>query len=142
MDTPLATNESKKQLRPNNVVIIPSSLDTDFFKWWCIIFRPFIKLTNREIDVVASFLKQRWELSKHISDVAILDTMVMSEDTRRKVMEECNITLQHLYVVMGSLRKNNIIVNNAINPKIIPNIREDDNGRFQLLILFKDNKEQ
>lgn len=126
--------------KPNNVVAVPVSSDIEFFKRWCIFLRPFINLTNREIDIIASFLKQRWELSKNISDPAILDTMVMSESTKNKVIEECNITQQHFYVVMSNLRKNKVIVDNKINPRLIPNIRKDDKGCFQLLILFKEIK--
>ncbi len=136
------TKAKPSNTKPNNIVTVPTSLDLEFFKWWCIFLRPFINLTNREIDVIASFLKQRWELSKNISDPAILDTMVMSEATKNKVIEECNITQSHFYVVMSNLRKNNIIVNNTIHPRLIPNIRKDDNGCFQLLILFKDKKKK
>lgn len=134
-----ATNKSELH-KPNNVVTVPTSPGLEFFKWWCIFLRPFINLTNREIDIISSFLKQRWELSKNISDPAILDTVIMSEATRNKVIEECNITQQHFYVVMSNLRKNKVIVNNTINPRLIPNIRKDDNGCFQLLILFKETK--
>jgi len=130
--------ERKRLPKPNNIVTVSTKLDTEFFKWWCIFLRPLINLTDREIDVIASFLKHRWELSKHISDPAILDTVLMSEDTKKKVIEECHITLQHFYVVMSNLRKSKVISNNVINPRLIPNIREDDNGYFQLLILFKD----
>ena len=130
---------TKKLPKPNNIVAVPASLDNNFFRWWCVFLRPFVNLTNREIDVIASFLKQRYELSKHISDPSILDIMVMSEDTKKKVIEECGLTLQHFYVVMSNLRKNKVIVNDVINPRLIPNIRKDDNGVFQLLILFKDN---
>lgn len=126
--------------KPNTVVTVPTSPGKEFFKKWCIFLRPFINLTNREIDIIASFLKQRYELSKNISDPAILDTMVMSESTKNKVIEECNITQQHFYVVMSNLRKNKVIVDNIINPRLIPNIREDDNGCYKLLILFKENK--
>jgi hypothetical protein len=135
---PALRKENRKLPKPNNVVMVPTSSPLDFFRWWCVFLRPFVKLTNREIDVIASFLKQRWELSKHISDPAILDTMVMSEEIKKKVMEECKITLQHFYVVISNLKKNNIIHNNVINPRLIPNIRQDDNGCFQLLILFKE----
>ncbi len=137
---PEAKKEGRRLSKPNNVVMVPTSSELDFFKWWCVFLRPFVKLTNREIDVIASFLKQRWELSKSISDPGILDTMVMSEDTKKKVMEECNITLPHFYVVISNLKKNKIIANNVINPRLIPNIRQDDNGCFQLLILFKENQ--
>ena len=140
MTTATTPGEGRKLPKPNNIVTIPTSLDTDFFKWWCIYLRPFINLTDREIDVVAAFLRQRWRLSKSISDPAILDQMVMSEDTRTKVQEECSISSQYLYVVMSHLRKNKVIINNVLNPRLIPNIRLDDNGCFQLLVLFKDNK--
>ena len=96
----------------------------------------------RELDVTASFLKQRWELSKSIDDPSILDEMVMSESTKKKVIDECEITKQHFYVVMSNLRKNKVIINDKINSRLIPNIRKEDNGCFQLLILFKDNKKK
>lgn len=140
------TNNKVKQKqvlpKPNNIVPVPTKMGIEFFKWWCIFLRPFINLTNREIDVIASFLNQRWELSKIISDPSILDTMVMSETTKNKVIEECNITQQHFYVIMSNLRKNKVIVNNIINPRLIPNIRKDDNNVFQLLILFKDTSKK
>ena len=132
---------AKEMHKPNNIVTIPVNKDdSDFFKWWLVLLRPFVSLTNREIDVVAEFLKQRWELSKAISDPVILDTMVMSENTKAKVIDACHITQQHFYVVMSNLRKNKVIVNDIINPRLIPNIRETDNGCFQLLILFKEKK--
>lgn len=143
MEKAASTNRQEGRtglLKPNNIMTIPTSIGIEFFKWWCIFLRPFIKLTNRETDVIASFLKQRWELSKNISDPAILDTMVMSEATKSRVIEECGITQQHFYVVMSNLRKNKVIVNDIIEPRLIPNIRKDDNGCFQLLILFKDVK--
>ncbi len=141
MENAASTNRQEGRaglLKPNNIMTIPTSIGIEFFKWWCIFLRPFIKLTNRETEVIANFLKQRWELSKNISDPAILDTMVMSEATKSRVIEECGITQQHFYVVMSNLRKNKVIVNDIIEPRLIPNIRKDDNGCFQLLILFKD----
>lgn len=139
-----STKEVRKRnfLKPNNIMTVPTAIGLDFFKWWCIFLKPFIKLTNRERDVIASFLNQRWELSKNINNPAILDTMVMSDTTKNKVIEECHITQQHFYVVMSNLRKNKVIENDIINPRLIPNIRKDDDGCFQLLILFKDIKKK
>lgn len=124
---------------PNNLIRVPTSLDTDFFKWWCTFLRPFVKLTDKEIDVVSSLLKQRWEMSKIISDPSTLDRQLMESSTREKIIEECHITQAHYYVIMSSLRKNRVIINNCINPKLIPNIKEENgNFTFQLLILFKE----
>ena len=135
-----STPKARKLPKPNNIMMVSTSLSTDFFKWWCVYLRPFISLTDREIDVLANLLKQRWQLSQHISDQGILDMMLLSEDTRQKIQKECNITAQHLCVVIGSLRKKEALNGNVINPRLIPNVRATDDGCFQLLVLFKDPK--
>ena len=144
MDTQVSQKKGggKKLPKPNNIVTVPTALDTDFFRWWCIFLRPFVNLTNREVDIVACFLRIRWELSRHISDPTILDKLVMSEEIRAKVKAECKVTSQYLSVVMSNLRKNKVIENNILNPRLVPNIRPDDNGCFQLLVLFKDTKKK
>lgn len=120
----------------NNVIRIPTSLNSKFFRYWFEFLQPFHKLTEREIDVITSLVKQRYELGKVIKDDEILDRVTMSEDTKRKVREECNMTLPHFQVIMGKLRKSKVIIDNKINPRFIPNIREDS-GTFQLLLLFE-----
>ena len=121
--------------KANNVVRIPCSLDGSFFRYWFLFLKPFHKLTDREIDVITCFVKHRYELSKVIKDDDILDRVVMSEDTKRKVREECNITLPHFQVIMGKLRSSKVIIDGKINPRFIPNI-EEENGFFKLLLLF------
>ena len=122
--------------RPNNIVRVPCSLSKNFFRYWFMFLEPFHKLTDREIDVITSFVKQRYELSKVIKDNDILDKVTMSEDTKRKVREECNITLPHFQVIMGKLRKNKVIVDGKINSRFIPNI-DEETDTFQLLLLFE-----
>jgi hypothetical protein len=121
--------------KANNIVRISTSLNTNFFKYWFEFLKPFHNLTEREINVISSFVKNRYELSKVIKDDDILDKVVMSEDTKRKVREECNITLPHFQVIMSKLRKNKVILDGRINPKFIPNIVEEEDS-FQLLLLF------
>lgn len=93
--------------KANNIIRVPTSLNTDFFKYWFRFLHPFHNLTNREIEVIACLVKHRFELSKVIKDNDILDKVTMSEDVRKKVMEECNITLPHYSIIMGKLRKSN-----------------------------------
>lgn len=119
----------------DNVVRIPCKLDYSFFKMWFMFLQPFHHLTEREMEVATSFVKQRYELSKVVSDNDILDKLVMSEDTKRKVREECNITLPHFQVIMGKLRKNNIIIDGKLNPRYIPRVIEES-GSFKLMLLF------
>lgn len=119
----------------NNVITIPTSIEGNFFKYWFEFLRPFHKLTDREIDVISSFVKHRCILSKVIQDVDILDKVTMSEDTKRKIREECNITQAHFQVIMTKLKKSKVIVNGKINPKFIPRLNGDDKN-FQLLLSF------
>lgn len=130
-------NQNNKLFKINNTVRVPCSLDKSFFKFWFMFLEPYHHLTNREIDVAASFVKQRYELSKVIQDNNILDKVSLSDDIKRKVREECNITLAHFQVIMGKLRKNKVIENNRINPKFIPNIKPNDDNSFKLLLLFE-----
>jgi hypothetical protein len=125
--------------KPDNMVTIEGTPSKNFFKWWCIIMTPFIGLTPKEIDLVSSLLKQRHELSKKILDPILLDSQLMDNKTRDKVLKECNITLAHFYVLMSSLRSKGIITESGINSKVIPRISEDNNGFCQLLFLFKDD---
>lgn len=121
--------------KANNVIRIPTSLTGKFFNYWLQFLKPYHQLTEREIEVATSFLKHRYELSKVIKDNKILDKVTMSEDTKKKVREECNVTLPHFQVIMGKLRKNKVIVDGVINPRFIPNIDEESNS-VQLLLYF------
>ena len=122
--------------KANNIVRIPTSLNGKFFTYWFEFLLPFHNLTSREIDVITAFVKQRYQLSKVIKDDNILDKVIMSEDIKKKVREECNITLPHFQVIMGKLRKNKVIIDGKINPRFIPNI-DEETGYFQLLLLFE-----
>ena len=119
----------------DSIVRIPCKVDGKFFRYWFEFLKPFHHLTEREMDVITSFVKQRYELSKVITDSDILDKVTMSEDTKRKVREECGITPPHFQIVMSKLRKSKVIIDNKINPRYIPNVKEE-NGSFKMMLLF------
>ena len=121
--------------RINNVITIPTSIEGKFFRYWLEFLRPFHRLTDREIDVTASFLKHRYELSKVVSDQEVLNKLTMSEDTKRKVREDCQISQAHFQVIMTKLKKSKVIDNGRIHPKFIPKMNEDSNN-CQLLLHF------
>ena len=75
--------------KPNNVIVLKSSLNGKFFRMWLEFLRPFHKLTEREMDVLSVFLKERFDLSKVVSDQEILDKLTMGEDTKRKIEIAC-----------------------------------------------------
>ena len=122
--------------KPNSVIKVQTSVNTDFFRLWLEFLRPFHRLTNKELEVATCFIKHYYELSKVISDPKILNQVSMSDEVKRKIREECNIKLPNFQVIMGKLKKNKVIVDGKINPKFIPDITEE-NGYFQLLLLFE-----
>lgn len=119
----------------DSIVRIPCKVDGKFFRYWFEFLQPFHNLTEREMDVITSFVKQRYELSKVIKDNEILDKVTMSEDTKKKVREECDISLPHFQVIMGKLRKNKVFIDGKINPRYIPSV-DEENGSFKMMLLF------
>jgi hypothetical protein len=117
---------------------ISTSLKGKFFKQWFKFLLPYHGLTDREMDIAAAFLLKRYELSKVISDSNILESVLMNEDTKRSIREECDVKHQHFQVIMSKLRKANIIVDNKINPRFIPNIKEGKES-FNLMLMFTFN---
>ena len=122
--------------KPDSVILMPCNDLTSFYKKWFELLRPFHHLTDREIDVAAAFVRQRYELSKKISDPDLLDQVLWSEQSRKEIRESCNMTQAHFQMVVSSLRKCRMIIDNRINPRYIPNLTGDDND-FSLLIYFK-----
>ena len=122
--------------RVNNVIRIPTSLKGRFFRLWIEFLTPLHGLTNREKDVVASFIKNRFELSSVISDDVLLDKWLMSDDIKTKVKEECGVSEAFFQVILGKLRKTGVIIDGRINPKFIPKNISKDDPSFQLLLYF------
>lgn len=122
--------------RANNVIRVPASLQGKFFRKWIEFLTPLHDLTNREKDVVAAFIKARFNLSKSIPDPTWLDKAVMSDEIKVKVKEECNVSDAFFQVILGKLRKTGIIVDGKIAPKFIPKSLSADDKSFQLLLYF------
>ena len=83
----------------DNVIPLSCSLH-DFFKAWLNFIKPLHNLTEREQDVTAAFLRNRHELSSKISDAKILNQVLFSEQTKKKIMEETGLSVAHFQVIM------------------------------------------
>ena len=120
----------------NNVIALSQKpLGDKVFKYWFTFLRPLHDLTDREIDVLASFAKYRYEMMKVVKDEKLLGTLLMSNETKKKIREECGISLAHFQVIMSKLKKSKVIINDQLNPKLLPNIDEDSSS-LNLLLLF------
>ena len=65
----------------------------------------------------------------------------MSNNIKKEIISELGITLQHFQVMIGSLRRNGVLVNNRINPKFIPSLQEGSDY-LTLMFYFKIEDEQ
>lgn len=120
----------------NNVITLKcSKKDGTFFKYWLLFTRPFHKLTDTELGVAAALLSKRHDLSKVISDNNLIDKVLFSEETKAVIREESGLTPSHFQVIIGILKKKGFIVDRKVNPKYIPNMKDDKNN-FHLLLCF------
>jgi hypothetical protein len=115
------------------------SPEGDFFRYWVAFLKPLHELANREMDVLAAFLKMRYFLSKEIIDSDRLDRVLMSEETKREIREKCGITPKHFQVIMRKFRKNGVIKDGRICMNMIPTITDEGVG---LMIHFSFKDEQ
>jgi dihydrolipoamide dehydrogenase len=90
----------------------------------------------RESEVAIAFLKERYELSKVITDSTILDKVVFGDDTIAKIKEECSLSTPHLQTILNKLKQKKIIVDNRLNQRYIPNT-DFENGMFKMMLLFE-----
>ena len=123
--------------KPNNVIRVPCTLNS-LFRYWLEFLTPFHDLTERETDVATAFLKERYLLSKVILDDNLIDRTLMSEESQKKIKRECELTNQHFQVIKSKLKNKKFFINEKINPRLIPNVKEDS-GHFQLLLMFEYN---
>lgn len=124
----------------NNVIRIPATLENNFFRVWVEFLTPLHNLTAKEKDVLAAFLKNRFELSNAVIDNNLLDELLMSDKVRTKIKEECNISEPFLKVILSKLKKVNILVEGKINPLLIPKTVKKDDKSFMLLLYFDLNE--
>lgn len=122
----------------NKVIRVPCDLDS-LFRYWLDFLTPFHNLTSRETDVATAFLKERHRLSKVILDDNLIDRTLMSEESQRKLRNECELTNQHFQVIKSKLKSKKFFINDKINPRLIPNIDENKDS-FQLLLVFDYKK--
>ena len=115
------------------------SPEGDFFKCWVEFLRPLHELTKREMDVLAEFLKVRYNLSKEIINTDRLDRVLMSEETKRDIRKTCGISAKHFQVIMSKFRKNGVVKNGRICLNLIPTITEEGVG---LMVHFSFKDEQ
>lgn len=123
----------------NNIVRVPYKTQEDFFKYWMVFLKPYHFLTVSEMLVASAFLSERYELSQKISDPDLLDSVLFSEQVRKRIRESLGLTTMNFQSVLTRLRKAGVIVNGRINPRYIPNYNGEQS--FKLLVMFDKSED-
>lgn len=96
-------------------------------------------MTDYEMKIVEFFLKKRLELITIVSDDTVLNEILLSKKTRDELKKEFNINDNRLNVILSALRKKNILKDNVINKRIIPNFSFDEDS-FKFIVVFNFNE--
>ena len=109
------------------------------FRFWLEFLRPYHKLRTKEIEALALMLYYRYELTREIKDIEMVDMVLFSTQTRNKIREDLGGMGQKVFNnLLTSLRKKKVITkDNKINPVLIPNMTEDG---FKLIFDFEIKK--
>lgn len=120
--------------------------EEDFFLKWVEYLKPIHKLTKREQEVFAAFLRNRYELSLGICDPNILEEICLNEANRDKIRQNLNMSGPQMNGVLTKLKEARVIkphykINGKINyyeisPSFIPNYTKGE--PFKLMLLFGD----
>jgi len=119
------------------------SIQTDsrtVFMYWLEFLKPYHKLANKEVEALSILLYYRWELSKEVNNIELVDKLLFSSEVRLKVREDLGGMKSGVFNnLLTTLRKKGVLSkDNKIIPALIPNIRPDSTG-FKLIFDFEIN---
>ena len=124
--------------KANNVIRVQTSVGGRFFRIWVEFLTPIHNLTDREKDILAEFIKQRFILAESISDEDLLDKVIMSDDIKVKVRDTCGVSKAFFQMIMSKFKKTGIIDSDGrINKRFIPKELNKKDKTFRFLLYFE-----
>lgn len=109
------------------------------FRLWLEFLKPYHKLRNKEVEALSLMLYYRYELSREIPNIEMVDMILFSTETRAKIRSELSSMSQKVFNnLLTSLRKKGVLTkDNKIHHNLIPNMTEDG---FKLIFNFEVKK--
>lgn len=95
-----------------------------FFKTWLTILQPFLKLRDKELEILAKLLYHRYLISVEVKNKEMLDELLFSSKIRKQIMLELNMPEYAYNNLLTCLRKKKVIQGKSINKQIVPVISE------------------
>jgi len=122
-------------IKNTNIASFPVTYK-QLFTYWLVVTKLLHKLTDKEIDLLAILLYKRMELSKDITNEKYLNKVLFDADTKKELEKELDVNNLRIQNILSSLRRKNVITDNRINPKFIPNI-EHGAKNFRIVFNFE-----
>lgn len=117
--------DNKEKFHNTNIQSLVLKNRQQFFHSWLTILQPFLKLRKREIDVLSKILYYNYEIGKDIKNEDLKYELLFSSKIRKQIAKEIGIKDCDFGNILSTLRKKSMIINNRINPSIIPKVSND-----------------
>jgi hypothetical protein len=117
-----------------NVANIRCNVD-GLFEHWVALTQPLHKLTDAEANILLAFLRKRHIYACNVKSAEIVDKLLFSTDTRKEIMNSIGYKIGTFQNYLTSMRNKGVILENRINPKLLPNY-EDGADNFKLIYNF------
>lgn len=124
----------EQKLKPTNAIKLASNSES-IYKDWLKILKPWNKLTDKEINIAAMFVKSYIENKDNVSDLETLNKLIFSTENKRKIRLAEGLTPTYFQIILRGLRdKNFILENNTLNLQYVPVF--DTNNNIILAIIL------
>lgn len=133
------------------------------YEHWLMFVNPIYNLSQKEIVFLACLLKRYNQISSSIDETQytspvhifesdqskktnishkeyLVNQILFSTDSRKEIKSELGIKNNYFDVLLNKLRKHNVIVDNVIDKKIVPNF--DVKGKAFTLLVYFDFKNE
>ena len=111
---------SKKKVADGGMVI-PCTSDT-FIRAWFEVMRPIHKLPQKEMEIAAHIIKKRFALAEGVADKNLvnIDRLLLNKEGKQELCEELGVTPAYLRQVLSNLKRREVLIGDAVNPKYLP----------------------
>lgn len=109
------------------------------FRYFLEFTKPYHKLRPREIEALSLILYYRHEISASVTNDAMIDTILFSTSTRKKMRDDLGGMDQKVFNnLITTLRRKKVLTKDGVNKALIPNMTDEG---FNLVFIFKFNDE-
>lgn len=125
--------EAKKII--NAALKVPCTPET-FVRTWFKFLTQVHRLTDKEADVAAEFVKHYMVLSKEISDEEHINEILFSKKMKNQICNDLGLKQPYFRTILQNLRRNRVITDGKLEKRYVPSYIPGQ--KFRLMFIFDD----